>query len=191
MSQPTCVRSSPPAIATSQNTFVSSAPRLSHTPPTHEFSRHSEMRDILPPPMQTQAHPYFPPQFNPTVHYPQNQPRFDFQQPLEPYQQQQQFGQPAGYHPTSQGLPAVSHTPAGIHNQPRHSLGLRPRPEDLDPLQSVPINHFHPAIEHGTSRDDPYSVRSRHDLFGQIRRDVTAGGLQFPNETQVKRNIFF
>ncbi|XP_031556877.1 transcription factor AP-2-epsilon-like isoform X2 [Actinia tenebrosa] len=170
-------------IATSA-ALVACAPRLSHSPTTHH-----DYREVLPPPMQPQAHQYYPSQYNP-LHYQQQQPRFDFQHGLEPFQtsHSQQFGQgPPSFHPASQHqvLPN-SHSQVAVPHQGRH-LGLRQRADDLDPLQPVHINQFSSSLEHARRRDELFSATRRHDMlrFGpESMTGVPSAGLPMPPDSQ-------
>ncbi|XP_032239154.1 transcription factor AP-2-alpha isoform X2 [Nematostella vectensis] len=165
------------------------APRLTHTPPSgpHDY------RDVLAGQMQGPAHQYYPPQYNP-LHYQQQQPRFDFQHALEPFQpsaHSQQFGQgPPAFHPVSQHqvLPN-SHASVGhTQHQSRH-LGLRQRSDELDPLQPVHINQFPSPLDHARRRDtaDLFSPSRRHEILrygSDSMSSVPSGGLPLPSETQ-------
>ncbi|KXJ12610.1 transcription factor AP-2-epsilon [Exaiptasia diaphana] len=161
--------------------LVACVPRLSHSPPVHDY------REVLP--MQSQAHQYYPTQYNP-LHYQQQQPRFDFQHGLEPFQSShsQQYGQgPPTFHSVSQHqvLPN-SHSQVGVQHQGRH-LGLRQRPDDIDPLQPMHINQFPSPLDHARRRDEIFGGRARHDLlrFGpDSMTGVPAAGLPLPSETQ-------
>lgn len=161
----TGVASSPSANVTSTG-IVSCAPRLSHTPP-HDF------REVLGSPMQPQAHQYYAPQYNP-IHFQQQQPRFDFTHPLEPFQtaHSQQFGNgPAGFHPSAgaphQSMAGPTHPQPVSQHQARHPL--RARPSDVDALQQAHINQYAGAVmEHARRREELYSAVRRPDVFADM-----------------------
>lgn len=180
-------------IATS-GSLVACVPRLSHSPPVHDY------REVLPPQMQSQAHQYYPTQYNP-LHYQQQQPRFDFQHGLEPFQSShsQQYGQgPPSFHSVSQHQVHVpnSHSQVAVQHQGRH-LGLRQRTDDIDPLQPMHMNQFPSPLEHARRRDELFGPRGRHDLlrFGpDAMSGVPTAGLPLPSESQVlitTSNTFF
>ncbi|XP_068747774.1 transcription factor AP-2-epsilon-like isoform X2 [Montipora capricornis] len=163
------VSSSPTANVTTSGIASCGAPRLSHTPP-HDF------REVLASPMQPQPHQYYAPQYNP-LHFPQQQqPRFDFTHPLEPFQaaHSQQFGNaPAAFHPSSgaphQSMASSTHPQSASQHQARHPL--RARPSDVEALQQVHINQFAgAAMEHARRREEQlYSTVRRPDhMFDMI-----------------------
>lgn len=161
----TGVVSSPSANVTSAGLVSSCAPRLSHTPP-HDF--------VLSSPMQPQTHQYYAPQYNPLHYQQQQQPRFDFTHPLEPFQaaHSSQFGNgPAGFHPVSAGgahqpLAGPTH-PQPSQHQARHPLRAR---SEVEALQQVHMNQFAgAAMEHARrSREELYSAVRRPDMFDMI-----------------------
>ena len=175
------VSSSPTANVTTSGIASCGAPRLSHTPP-HDF------REVLASPMQPQAHQYYAPQYNP-LHFPQQQqPRFDFTHPLEPFQaaHSQQFGNaPAAFHPSSgaphQSMASSTHPQSASQHQARHPL--RARPSDVEALQQVHINQFAgAAMEHARRREEQlYSTVRRPDHMFDM---IAPGSLA---DTQVRR----
>ena len=178
------VVSSPSANVTSAG-IVSCAPRLSHTPP-HDF------REVLASPMQPQTHQYYAPQYNPLHFQQQQQPRFDFTHPLEPFQaaHSQQFGNgPTGFHPTTgaphQSMAGPNHPQPVSQHQARHPA-LRARPTDVEVLQQAHINQFAgAAMEHARRREaELYSAVRRPDVFDMI----APGNIQ---DTQVKKRKFW
>lgn len=161
--------------------LVACVPRLSHSPPVHDYREGY--------PMQSQAHQYYPTQYNP-LHFQQQQPRFDFQHGLEPFQSShsQQYGQgPPTFHSVSQhqvGLPN-SHSQVGVQHQGRH-LGIRQRPDDIDPLQPMHINQFPSPLDHARRRDEIFGGRARHDLLRfDSMTGVPTASLPLASETQV------
>lgn len=103
--------------------------------------------------MQPQTHQYYAPQYNPLHYQQQQQPRFDFTHPLEPFQaaHSSQFGNgPAGFHPVSAGgahqpLAGPTH-PQPSQHQARHPLRAR---SEVEALQQVHMNQFAgAAMEH-------------------------------------------
>lgn len=166
---------------TSAGLVSSCAPRLSHTPP-HDF--------VLSSPMQPQTHQYYAPQYNPLHYQQQQQPRFDFTHPLEPFQaaHSSQFGNgPAGFHPVSAGgahqpLAGPTH-PQPSQHQARHPLRAR---SEVEALQQVHMNQFAgAAMEHARrSREELYSAVRRPDMFDMIG----PGNIQ---ESQVKYCVIF
>ena len=166
---------------TSAGLVSSCAPRLSHTPP-HDF--------VLSSPMQPQTHQYYAPQYNPLHYQQQQQPRFDFTHPLEPFQaaHSSQFGNgPTGFHPVSAGgahqpLTGPTH-PQPSQHQARHPLRAR---SEVEALQQVHMNQFAgAAMEHARrSREELYSAVRRPDMFDMIG----PGNIQ---ESQVKYCVIF
>lgn len=172
----TGVVSSPSANVTSSGIVSCGAPRLSHTPP-HDF------REVIASPMQPQAHQYYAPQYNP-LHFPQQQqPRFDFTHPLEPFQaaHSQQFGNgPAGFHPSTgaphQSMAGPTHPQPVTQHQARHPL--RARPSEVEALQQAHINQYGTAaaMEHARRREEIYSAVRRPDMFDMIASGSMADG---------------
>lgn len=156
----TGVVSSPSANVTSAG-LVSCAPRLSHTPP-HDF------REVLSSQMQPQTHQYYAPQYNPLHYQQQQQPRFDFTHPLEPFQtaHSQQFGNgPASFHPASAGAPHQSMA-GPTHPQPVSQHQAR-HPARMDAIQQVHMNQFAAgaAMEHARRMEERYSAVRRPDML--------------------------
>lgn len=157
--------SSPSANVTSAG-LVSCAPRLSHTPP-HDF------REVLSSPMQPQTHQYYAPQYNPLHYQQQQQPRFDFTHPLEPFQtaHSQQFSNgPAGFHPASAGAPhqamaGPTHPQPVSQHQARHPAHLRARPTEVDALQQIHMNQFAGAAMDARRREELYTAVRRPDML--------------------------
>lgn len=125
--------------------------------------------------MQPQAHQYYAPQYNP-LHFPQQQqPRFDFTHPLEPFQaaHSQQFGNgPAGFHPSTgaphQSMAGPTHPQPVTQHQARHPL--RARPSEVEALQQAHINQYGTAaaMEHARRREEIYSAVRRPDMFDMM-----------------------
>lgn len=177
----TGVVSSPSANVTSAG-LVSCAPRLSHTPP-HDF------REVLSSPMQPQTHQYYAPQYNPLHYQQQQQPRFDFTHPLEPFQtaHSQQFGNgPAGFHPASAGAPHQSMA-GPTHPQPVSQHQAR-HPARMDAIQQVHMNQFAAgaAMEHARRMEERYSAVRRPDML--IADMMGPGNLQ---DSQVTEHFTF
>ena len=176
----TGVVSSPSANVTSAG-LVSCAPRLSHTPP-HDF------REVLSSPMQPQTHQYYTPQYNPLHYQQQQQPRFDFTHPLEPFQtaHSQQFGNgPAAFHPASAGAPHQSMA-GPTHPQPVSQHQAR-HPARMDAIQQVHMNQFAAgaAMEHARRMEERYSAVRRPDML--ISDMMGPGNLQ---ESQVTFHFY-
>lgn len=177
----TGVVSSPSANVTSAG-LVSCAPRLSHTPP-HDF------REVLSSPMQPQTHQYYAPQYNPLHYQQQQQPRFDFTHPLEPFQtaHSQQFGNgPAGFHAASAGAPHQSMA-GPTHPQPVSQHQAR-HPARMDTIQQVHMNQFAAgaAMEHARRMEERYSAVRRPDML--IADMMGPGNLQ---DSQVTEHFAF
>ena len=125
--------------------------------------------------MQPQTHQYYAPQYNPLHYQQQQQPRFDFTHPLEPFQaaHSPQFGNgPAGFHPASVGGPhqpmaGPTHPQPVSQHQARHPLRAR---SEVEALQQVHVNQFTgAAMEHARrSREELYSAVRRPDMFDMM-----------------------
>ena len=130
--------------------------------------------------MQPQPHQYYPSQYNPGLHYEQQQTRFDLQHPLEhPYQAQPFALQAPSPYTTSQhqGL-TNTHPPRGTTHQARHPVLRQRTTRDLEPMSTM--NQF----GLNTRRpDELYPRRSEVLRLGDV--PMPAGGMHIPSEAQV------
>ena len=148
---------------------------LQHPPSHHDFR---DLRDVLASQLPPQSNPYFPSQFNP-LHFQQPQ-RFDFTHTMDHFQQPSPFTQGApGFHAQQQQQPQQQQQQQQQHQhqqqpqqqqQQQHQSGSNPNHrlmrarDQMDRLDSVPVNQFSPDLVDGRRRDDMFASHSRrHD----------------------------
>ena len=135
--------------------------------------------------MQPQIQQFYPSQYNPTLHYEQQQGRFDMPHPLEhPYQAQPFALQATSPYATSQhqGL-SSSHIGRGTSHPTRHQALRQAARANREGDSIAPMSQF--ALD-SRRPDDPYLRRLDTMLrVNQEAAATTAGGMHISSENQV------